>query len=117
MIIAPVVDRDSFLVTEQGDVAGLSHQSVQAIEFCLSGQNDIFDRFDGAAECALREDPWTLAALRIDMVAFRAAPPRARNRFYFDARGFALRGFAVNYRSNGFYVMRRRHAADHGPVR
>ena len=116
-IVPAVIDRDPVLVTQQSDVAGLSHHSVQAIEFCLSGQNDIFDRFDGAAECALREDPWTLAALRIDMVAFRAAPPRARNRFYFDARGFALRGFAVNYRSNGFYVMRRRHAADHGPVR
>jgi len=90
---------------------------VQAIEFWLSGQDDIFDGFDGAAEGTLREDPWTLAALRIDMVAFRAAPPRARNRFYFDARGFALAGFAVHYCSNGFYVVRRRHAAGHLPVR
>jgi len=90
---------------------------VQAIEFCLSGQNDIFDRFDGAAEGTLREDPWTLAALRIDMVGLRTAPPRARNRFYFDARGFALRRFAVHYCSNGVYVMHRRHAAGNLPVR
>jgi hypothetical protein len=115
--IAAIIDRDPLLVTEQGDVAGLSHQSVQAIEFCLSGQYDIFDSFDGVAEGTLRKNPWTLVALRIDMVAFRAAPPRTRNRVYFDARGCAFRGFAVHYSSKGFYVMRRRHAAGHPPVR